>query len=156
VSPANAKLAIDDSEVAGNPFMGNFRSDAAVHHVRASAPGYITKSLPIELDDNVSLDLSLERVATPVRITSTRPARQAPPTRPAAARPSAPSRPLEPPRRIEQEPEPAPARPAPVAPPAIEPRPAAPRTVTPTEVDPAGGNKPRRTIDPANPYGGEE
>ena len=144
VSPPDARLAIDDTDVPGNPFAGDLPSDNVVHHVRASAPGYVTKSLPIELDANVSLDLILEHIAPPVRITST-PMPQRPPARPQPSH-SAATRAPEPPRA-----QPSPDPVATPAPPAPTP---APRSST--EVDPNGGSKPRRTIDPSNPYGAEE
>lgn len=71
VRPASATLTIDDAEVIGNPFVGKFRRDTVVHHLRAAAPGYIPRSLLVGLDANVSLDVSLERVPPPVRIIST-------------------------------------------------------------------------------------
>jgi serine/threonine-protein kinase len=157
VSPANARLTIDDTAILGNPFVGNFRGDRAVHHLRASAPGYISKSLPFELDANVSLDLSLEREAAPVRIVS--PARRAPV--PVHAPPTPPPPP--PPRTdapstastagLERPP---PREPPPAAI-AAQPGPAAqqPATAAATEVDPAGGSQPRRPIDPKDPYSGQ-
>jgi serine/threonine protein kinase len=150
VSPPNAKLAIDDTEVPGNPFAGDLPADNVVHHVRASAPGYVTKSLPIELDANVSLDLILEHSAPAVRITSS-PGRA--PGRAPAAR-STTAHAVEPARRSEPVVEPAPPPAAP-PPPSVEVNPAA-RPANPADVDPNGGNRPRRTIDPANPYGGDE
>jgi len=151
VSPANATLTIDDAAILGNPFVGNFRSDSAVHHLRASAPGYVSKSLPFELDANLSLDLSLERVALPVRIAS--PARRAPVPvhEPAPPRTDAPGTAstagVERPPPREPPPAPTAAQPALAA---QQPAPAAA-----TEVDPAGGSQPRRPIDPKDPYSGQ-
>jgi serine/threonine-protein kinase len=117
VEPATARLSIDGTEVDGNPFVSRYTRDDEVHHVRATAPGYLAKSMQVSFAANVTLAMTLERVAPaprPVAIQRPRPAPRAP------------------------DPDPAPA--------------AAPRA--PTDVDPNGGTKPRRPIDPTNPYGG--
>jgi eukaryotic-like serine/threonine-protein kinase len=139
VTPATARLEIDDAELTSNPFIGRYRIDNVAHHVRASAPGYVTKTVAITFDANVKLDLSLERVArtppsNPVRSGS----RSTQPTR-------SPSAPAETPRAAETETEPVPA---------VKPPPAPSRTNTPSEISPSGGNRPQRPIDPTNPYGG--
>jgi eukaryotic-like serine/threonine-protein kinase len=127
VSPPNASLWIDDAELAGNPFGGNYRRDSDVHHIRASAPGHVTKIVAITFESNTKLDLSLERLqpSGPTTVRSSQVRAQTP--QPVVETPRAP--------------EPAP------------PRPPAPRAGSPVEVDPAGGSKPLRTIDPVNPYG---
>jgi eukaryotic-like serine/threonine-protein kinase len=133
VSPAFATLQIDDAELNSNPFVGRYRSDEAVHHVRASARGYITKTVAITFDANVKLDLSLEHAQPPPVANTGRPATRSIPQARAAS-------PIDTPRP--SEPAPAEQAPAPAAKPA------------PTEVNPTGGNKPQRAIDPTNPYGG--
>jgi hypothetical protein len=132
-TPGTATLWIDDAELSGNPFGGNYRKDNDVHHVRASAPGYVTKIVAITFDANTKLDLSLERLE--------------PRTPPPVARPPAP--------QVRAAPQPVPETPrAPDPPPPPPPSPPASAKVrAPAEVDPAGGKKPLRTIDPVNPYG---
>jgi serine/threonine-protein kinase len=134
VSPVTARLEIDDAELTSNPFIGGYVGDGSAHRVRASAPGYITKTVSITFDANVKLDLSLERSA---------PAHGAAAVRSAPARSSPAVRASPPPQA------PAIARPAERA--ASEP--AAERPAVPVEVDPSGGRKPHRPIDPNNPYG---
>ena len=159
VSPETAQISIDGRAVATNPFAGRYVSDDVVHHVQAIAPGYLAKSLKLPFNANVTLDLSLEREPSP-SVTPPPPSRTAGPSRP-SSRPTAPSRPPPAPRNAEvahpsepaRAPEPLPVRPAlvePVAPSETKP------AVMPTEVDPAGGSKPRRPIDPNNPYGDRE
>jgi serine/threonine-protein kinase len=126
VSPSNASLWIDDAELSGNPFGGNYRRDSDVHHVRASAPGHVTKIVAITFDSNTKLDLSLERLQpTPDR-----------PSRPQQVRPATPQPPQ---NEVARTPDPQRAQ--------------APRPAPQPEIDPAGGNKPLRNIDPNNPYG---
>jgi serine/threonine-protein kinase len=133
-TPANATLWIDDAELASNPFGGNYRKDNDVHHIRASAPGHVTKIVALTFDANTKLDLSLERIE---RIEPTAPVASSPRVRAASPQPV-----VETPR-------------APDPPPASQsPPPSAARAASPAEVDPAGGKKPVRTIDPINPYGG--
>jgi eukaryotic-like serine/threonine-protein kinase len=135
VSPASARLEIDDAELASNPFAGTYLADDLIHRVRASAPGYITKTVAITFDANVKLDLSLERIAPRP---DNQPNRRTTPARPASPA-TAPPPPPEPAR-------PEPARPEP-------PPPSRAGSATPA-IDPAGGNRPLRPIDPNNPYGG--
>ena len=74
VSPDAAAISIDGKTVDGNPYLGQFASDNLVHHIRASAPGFVPKSRAVSFLNNVTLDLSLERVeasaapARPVRL----------------------------------------------------------------------------------------
>lgn len=148
VSPDIARVSIDGQEVGGNSFAGQYVTDNVIHSVRAVAPGYVDKSVQVAFNANVKLDLSLERVAPPPPAPA--------PAHPVArvTHPAQPARPPDPPHPTE------PARPAepavkqptndPV--PSSESKPAS----SPTEVDPAGGTKPRRPIDPNNPYGGRE
>ncbi|HEU4726645.1 MAG TPA: serine/threonine-protein kinase [Kofleriaceae bacterium] len=143
VSPENAKVSIDGKEVDGNPFSGQYVSDDVVHHIRASAPGYIAKSRAVVFNTNVTLDLSLERTEPP------QPA--APPARPAGR--GAPARPAAAPRAAETA-RPEPARPEPPPRPAAEPAAPEPKPSSTPDIDPAGGRKPNRPIDPNNPYGG--
>jgi serine/threonine-protein kinase len=151
VIPEAARISIDGTDVDGNPFVSRYTSDAAVHHVRASAPGHVAKSVPVSFDSRVALEIKLEPVTAPAASPEAAPARTAP-VRTAPVR-TAPPR-TAPPRRapVRTPPKPAvrdsdptsvPAAPAPA------PRPR-------TDVDPAGGTKPRRPIDLNNPYGAGE
>lgn len=130
VAPEDATVTIDGAVVTGNPFRGKFVRGEAVRRIRASAPGFAAKTHAIAFDANVKLDISLERKGRPAPQVSAKQARP-------AQRPVEAARPADPP-------------PAPVARPADPPpAPAA------TELNPSGGTKPRRPIDPSNPYGAE-
>jgi serine/threonine protein kinase len=141
VSPATATVMIDDKLVDGNPFSKQYPADTETHHVRAAAPGYVAKSVSVAFNANVTLDMSLERLAPP------------PPPVATPARPPQRTRQPEPPHK------PDPPRPAEPAVRAPEPPPtqAPPPPPQPELVKPAGEispnpTKPRRTIDPSNPY----
>jgi len=140
VSPATAKLEIDEVEVASNPFTGSYLAESTPHHVRATAPGYVTKSVTIGFDANVRLDLSLEHLPAPAVISSRPMARSIP-----AGRSSPPPHLAEAPSVVVAPPASVPAPPAPASAP---PKPAG----TAPEAGPAGGSKPHRAIDPNNPY----
>jgi hypothetical protein len=62
VSPPNASITIDGSSVSGNPFRGRYARGAAMHRIRATAPGFYAKSEDLAFNANATLDLSLERV----------------------------------------------------------------------------------------------
>jgi len=158
VSPGTATVSIDGVEVDGNPFTKQFPSDEVTHRIRAAATGYIPKTVSVAFNANVTLDLSLERLAPPAppitRAGGGRPRQPEPPRHP----PEPPRQPDPPPRQPEVAPTPAP-RPIDTAPPVPAPRPIdttpppeVPST-PPGEVDPKGGAKPHRPIDPKNPYG---
>jgi eukaryotic-like serine/threonine-protein kinase len=148
VSPATAKLSIDGKDVEGNPYTSQHPADELVHNVRATAPGYLTKSVAVPFNANVTLDLSLERVAPPAPT----PARVAPrpPVRTPSTRTAPPTRVTQPARPEVRTPESG----AEPAEPSSRTEPGAQKPSIPTHIDPAGGNKPRRPIDPNNPYGG--
>jgi serine/threonine protein kinase len=145
VTPPEAYLSIDDAIAGSNPFSGRFPIGPAPHRVRARAPGYASKLVLITFDANVTLELNLDKLeparpaparVEPARVTRTRPpARTAPPPPPPRPEP-APA--VEPPHpvTVEHPPEPKPA-------------------VKPNELEPAAGTRPKRTIDPADPYEGE-
>ena len=141
VSPPTAKLEIDETEVAGNPFAGTYLADTAVHHVRATAPGYASKLVTVGFDANVRLALGLERLPPPA-VANVRPvARPTPPAKaPAQARLATTA--------------PPPSLPAAAPSVAAEPKPAPMPSLT-NEVNPAGGSKPHRAIDSRNPYDGQ-
>jgi serine/threonine-protein kinase len=142
VSPATATVSIDGNVVDGNPFSKQYPADNATHHVRAAAPGYVAKSVSVAFNANVTLDMSLERLAPPPPPPVVQPARPA-----ARPRPPEPVRKTDPPRPAEPTARP----PEPVPPPPAQP----PEVVKPSgEISPTGGNKPRHPIDPNNPYGG--
>jgi hypothetical protein len=85
VSPTTARISVDGTEVGGNPFSSRYAGDDVAHHVRASAPGYIAKSITVMFNANLTLDLSLERSAPstgPAAIALADP-RPGPPVKPA-------------------------------------------------------------------------
>jgi eukaryotic-like serine/threonine-protein kinase len=144
VSPDTAKVSIDGRDVGGSSVTRRYVSDDVIHFVRATAPGYVAKSVQVAFNANVTLDLSLERVGTP-------PASPARPVARGTVRPQPghpdPAHPAEPAHAADP---PSGRSPPADVPPANEAKPAG---ATP-EVDPAGGTKPHRPIDPNNPYGG--
>jgi hypothetical protein len=135
VTPSNASVTIDGVHMPANPFHSKFLSDTAIHQVSVTAPGYLPKTTTITYTANVTLELSLEHIASPTRVVVV----HAPPTTP----------------QIRQE------TPATIAVPIPVPTPTPPPRVdvvpvkpaTPTDINPAGGIKPRRPIDATNPYG---
>ena len=80
-TPADAKIDLDGAEVQ-NPFVGTFTRDEVEHRVHASHAGYapLTKLARFDQDD-VSLELTLEKPADPVPSTSpATPSTRPPPT----------------------------------------------------------------------------
>jgi len=144
VSPDTAKVSIDGKDVGGSSVTRRYVSDDVIHFVRATAPGYVAKSVQVAFNANVTLDLSLERVTAspagpsrPVARGTVRPL----PGHPDPSRPGDPAHPSDP----------ALGRTPPVdTPSTTDAKPAG----SPAEVDPTGGTKPHRPIDPNNPYGG--
>jgi hypothetical protein len=146
VSPEHATVSIDGKDVDGNPFSGRYVSDGFVHHIRASAPGYIARSQAVVFDANVTLDLSLDRVESPQPAAP--PARRA--VREVRARPSAAASAADPQRTEPTGPaEPARATEPPLLLPAAA---AEPNAAARPDVVRAGGKTPPRAIDPNNPY----
>ncbi|HEY0250814.1 MAG TPA: protein kinase, partial [Kofleriaceae bacterium] len=43
--PAVASIEIDGAQVIGNPFKGRYKNDGAMHQVKVSAPGHVTRTL---------------------------------------------------------------------------------------------------------------
>ena len=143
VTPPEAYLTIDDAIAGSNPFSGRFPIGRAAHRVRARAPGYVSKSVLIAYDADVTLELNLDKLEptrpAPARIEPVRVTRSRPPAHPAPVAPRPEPAPvLDPPRPavVERPPEPKPA-------------------VKSNELDPAGGTRPKRSIDPSDPYEGE-
>jgi serine/threonine-protein kinase len=140
ISPATATVTIDDKPVDGNPFSKQFPADTATHQVRAAAPGYVAKSVLVAFNANVTLDISLER-QQPQPQPQVRYIPKPHPPEPVHAK-------ADPPRT---EPTAQPPLPPPVTTPVTTP-------VTPTEPVKSPGDigpnptKPRRPIDPSNPY----
>jgi serine/threonine protein kinase len=85
VSPDGATISIDGKPVEGNPYLGRFATDNLVHHIRATAPGFLPKSRAVSFLNNVTLDLSLERAEAPAPPVRPRPGRKAEPTSPPPA-----------------------------------------------------------------------
>jgi eukaryotic-like serine/threonine-protein kinase len=65
VSPASASITIDGAPIATNPFQARYARDAQVHHVLASAEGYEAKLEEVFFANDVSINISLERRASP-------------------------------------------------------------------------------------------
>jgi hypothetical protein len=139
-------VSVDESIVDGNPFSKKYPADTETHHVRASAPGYVAKSVTVAFNANVTLDMSLERLA---------PAPPPPPPPAAPVRAPQRGRQPDPPRKADP-PRPAEPAPRPPEPPPVQAPPPPPQQ-QPELVKPAGEinpnpTKPRRPIDPSNPY----
>jgi serine/threonine-protein kinase len=140
VSPATATVSIDGNLVDGNPFSKHYPVDSETHHVRAAAPGYVAKSVSVAFNANVTLDISLERLPPPPAPPVPVPARVTQrPRQPEPARKVEPARPTE-----------ATAQPAPPPPP--PPQQPQPELVKPANEINSNPVKPRRPIDPSNPY----
>ena len=138
VSPATATVTIDDKPVDGNPFSKQFPADSATHYVHAAAPGYVTKSVTVAFNANVTLDISLERQAPPPPQPQVRYLPKPRPPEPVHAK-------ADPPRT------------EPAAQPPTPPPPVTPPVTPPDLAKPPGDigqnpTKPRRPIDPSNPY----
>jgi len=149
VSPATATVSIDGNVVDGNPYSKQYPIDAEPHHVRAAAPGYVAKSVSVAFNANVTLDLSLERLPAPPPPPPPPQPVAAPSRSPQRPRPSEPTHKVEPSRPSEPVARPIEPAPSESKPTAVEIKPA-----SGSDIDPSGGTKPRRTIDPNNPYGG--
>jgi serine/threonine-protein kinase len=71
-TPAEAKIFIDDTLVAGNPATAKFRTDGASHALRIEAPGFVAQRQMIAFDKE-SLELSISLNAEPAADTSKKP-----------------------------------------------------------------------------------
>jgi serine/threonine-protein kinase len=133
VSPPSAQIAVDGTAVPSNPFFARYPRDGQVHHIMAFADGFDPKWRDVSFGGDVTLDIALERHATPPQSPPAR--RGQPPASGAAPRPAR----------------------AAAAQAAPAPTPEAPSTAAPvparTEVSPAGGRSPLRPIQTSNPYG---
>jgi serine/threonine-protein kinase len=65
VSPASAQITIDGLPVPTNPFHARYGKDAQVHRVLAAAEGYDAKLEEVFFANDVSIDVSLDRRASP-------------------------------------------------------------------------------------------
>ncbi|MCK6586258.1 MAG: serine/threonine protein kinase [Polyangiaceae bacterium] len=63
VNIPEAKIFIDDQPVIGNPYAGKFKKDKNPHQVRAEAPGYGTKTRTIGFENNLQVEIVLEKQA---------------------------------------------------------------------------------------------
>jgi serine/threonine-protein kinase len=63
VSPASARIFLDDAALVGNPFSGKLRRDAADHQLRIEAPGFTPRTQALSLERDIRLELALERAA---------------------------------------------------------------------------------------------
>jgi serine/threonine-protein kinase len=137
VSPATATVMLDDKPVDGNPVSKQYPADTVTHHVHAAAPGYVAKSVPVTFNANVTLDISLERQPPPPAPPPPRYVQKSHAPEPVHAK-------ADPPRT---EPATQPPPPPPVTPPV-----APPELVKPPGDIGLNPVKPRRPIDPSNPY----
>lgn len=129
-SPSSAQIFVDGTPVASNPFRGQYARNGH-HDVEAKAKGYEPMKKGITLDEDMVVDLTLDRSTGADRASG------------AAGRRS----------RAKTEVAPA-ARAAAVAPePSVVVAPAPPPRRL--EVDPAGGRVPLRPIEVRNPYGSQ-
>jgi hypothetical protein len=136
VSPPSAQIAVDGAVVANNPLVARYARDGQAHHVMAFADGFEPKWREISFANDVSLEIVLERHATP--------AAQAPATR----------RIVTPQPQVVGRSGKAVAVPPSAAPPA-EPSQSPPAPAPRVEVNPAGGHSPLRPIQTSNPYGAQ-
>jgi serine/threonine-protein kinase len=63
VNIPEAKIYIDEKPVIGNPYAGKFKKDKNAHQVRAEAPGYGTKTRTIGFENNLHVEIVLEKQA---------------------------------------------------------------------------------------------
>lgn len=128
-TPASARITIDGTAMAENPFQAAYPRDGAKHHVTVRADGYETKSQDVSLTKDTVIDINLTQQRAPVRASATPTSASAPR---AARRPSVSTPPV-------------------VASPNTPP-PQPPATTT-GEVDSSGGRLPLRPIETHDPYG---
>jgi len=64
VNIPEAKIFIDDKPVIGNPYAGKFKKDKNPHQVRAEAPGFGTKTRTIGFENNLHVEIVLEKQAS--------------------------------------------------------------------------------------------
>ena len=83
--PPEARVWLDGVETSTNPFRGALPQSAAPHHVRVSAPGFLTEERLVVFDRNLQVQMQL-RPAPPDRAAAARPA--PPPPRAAHTRPA--------------------------------------------------------------------
>ncbi len=65
-TPARARLFLDDEPLDGNPFHGNRPRDAERHVLRVDAPGYRSRTIPVELTGPVDTRIDLEPLSVAV------------------------------------------------------------------------------------------
>jgi serine/threonine protein kinase len=64
-SPAGAKILFDGEPLPSNPAERRFTADGSHHEVKASAPGFIDKTVDVVLDSNQKVYLALEHAPNP-------------------------------------------------------------------------------------------
>jgi serine/threonine protein kinase len=128
-SPPSAQITIDGAAVSSNPFLARYPRDGQVHHVMAYADGFDAKWRDVLFTKDVSLDINLERRASPQQAVVRHYVAPQRADR-VAATPSSPT--------VTSEPA--------SAQPTAQPR---------TEVSTAGGRAPMHPIQTSNPYGAQ-
>jgi hypothetical protein len=78
VTPQDASVTIDGALITGNPFRGKFVRGDVMRRIRASAPGFVTKTHALAFNANVKIDLSLERKARSAVQVTAKPSRPSP------------------------------------------------------------------------------
>jgi serine/threonine-protein kinase len=63
VNVPEARIFIDENPVTGNPYAGKFPKGGGMHHIRAEAPGYAPKTRSINFDNNLQVEIVLEKQA---------------------------------------------------------------------------------------------
>ena len=131
VSPASAKIYLDDALLSAGPFEGKVVKSDKERHLRVEAAHYLSKEETVTLGADVMLSFALEKEA-------------------AGAAPAAPYVPRGGPRPSSPEaPTPVVAAPTPAA---VAPAPAPLPAPATTPVPPPNGQKPKRAIDSDSPY----
>jgi serine/threonine-protein kinase len=64
VNVPEARIFIDEKPVTGNPYAGKFPKDGAPHHIRAEATGYAPKTRMITFENNLQVEMMLEKEAS--------------------------------------------------------------------------------------------
>lgn len=94
--PADARILLDDTLVAGNPFSRRLPRDGTTHTLRVEAPGYLADTRTLSFDKDLRLELALDKEPSPSRPSATPAPRPATPVVDDMKRPTGkPVRPLD-------------------------------------------------------------
>jgi eukaryotic-like serine/threonine-protein kinase len=84
-TPAEATLHLDDEKLASNPYTGKVTVDGSVHHIRAEARGYTSKTIDVSFAKDVTTTIALERAPKGAKPATT--VTKPPPAKPNCATP---------------------------------------------------------------------